>query len=76
MFYDQRIKNTLPKGSNDRDHTKQQHLTITFIIVLFVVQGMLLSTAWRGAELVFRYGLGVMSLPQAEDVGHDHHQHH
>lgn len=55
---------------------KQKHLTITFIIVLFVVQGMLLSTAWRGAELVFRYGLGVMSLPQAEDVGHDHHQHH
>ena len=52
---------------------KQKSIAITFIVVLFIVQGLLLSTAWRGAELVFRYGLGVMSLPQAEDVGHDHH---
>lgn len=53
---------------------KQKSITITFIIVLFIVQGLLLSTAWRGAELVYRYGLGVMSLPKAEDVGHEHHE--
>jgi uncharacterized membrane protein len=52
---------------------KQKPITITFIIILFIVQGLLLATAWRGAELVFRYGLGVMSLPQAEEMGHLHH---
>lgn len=52
---------------------KQKTITITFIVILFIVQGLLLSTAWRGAELVFRYGLGVMSLPQEDDVGHEHH---
>ena len=36
-----------------------------------VVGAMLLvSTAWHGGELVYRYGLGVMSLPKAES--HDH----
>ena len=29
-------------------------------------------TAWHGAELVYRHGLGVMSLPQSEGPGHDH----
>jgi uncharacterized membrane protein len=51
---------------------KRKTITITFILVLFIVQGLLLSTAWRGAELVFRYGLGVMSLPKAEGEGHNH----
>jgi uncharacterized membrane protein len=52
---------------------KQKSITITFIVALFIVQGLLLSTAWRGGELVYRYGLGVMSLPKVEGVGHDHH---
>ena len=30
------------------------------------------STAWHGGELVYRHGLGVMSLPQAEMVGRTH----
>ncbi len=32
------------------------------------------ATAWHGAELVYRYGLGVMSLPKVENhgAGHDH----
>ncbi|MDH5546366.1 MAG: DUF2231 domain-containing protein [Gammaproteobacteria bacterium] len=32
----------------------------------------LLSTSWLGGELVYRYGLGVMSLPKSEGDGHDH----
>lgn len=52
---------------------KQKSITIIFILALFIVQGLLLSTAWRGADLVFRYGLGVMSLPQPEGMGHHHH---
>lgn len=35
-------------------------------IVLVVI------TAWWGGELVFRHGLGVMSLPQTSSTGHHH----
>jgi uncharacterized membrane protein len=43
-----------------------------FVVVLLVGGGLLASTAWHGAELVYRHGLGVMSLPQVEDGGHAH----
>lgn len=33
--------------------------------------GMVATTAWHGGELVYRHGLGVMSLPTAE-VDHKH----
>ncbi len=43
-----------------------------FVVLLLAAQLVLLSTAWRGGELVYRYGLGVMSLPQSQGDGHDH----
>jgi len=43
-----------------------------FVAALLIAQILLLSTAWRGGEVVYRYGLGVMSLPQSEGVGHAH----
>ena len=46
--------------------------TLTFMIVALLALGLLMSTAWRGGEVVYRYGLGVMSLPNAEGDGHDH----
>lgn len=57
-----------------RRYVKHQKLTLLFVIPLLVVQGLLLTTAWHGGELVYRYGIGVMSLPQAEEVGHQHTQ--
>lgn len=42
-----------------------------FTRLLVIAAGSLLSTAWRGGELVYRHGLGVMALPQAE-IGHEH----
>ena len=33
---------------------------------------LVMSTAWHGAELAYRHGLGAMSLPEAEGVGHAH----
>ena len=33
---------------------------------------LLTVTAWKGAELVFRYGLGVMALVESEEPGHSH----
>lgn len=43
-----------------------------FTGLLVIATGLLLSTAWHGGELVYRYGLGVRSLPQPEGLEHNH----
>lgn len=43
---------------------------------LLVGGGLLLSTAWHGGEAVYRYGLGVMSLPKADAHNHASAGHH
>ena len=35
-------------------------------ILLIALLGLLMTTAWYGGELVYRHGIGVMSLPNAE----------
>jgi uncharacterized membrane protein len=52
---------------------KNRSLTLSFMLALFITQGLVLCTTWHGAELVFRYGVGVMSLPKAQGEGHGHH---
>ena len=47
-------------------YCRHRAVTFTFILAVLIVQGLLLSTAWRGAELVFRFGLGVISIPKSE----------
>jgi uncharacterized membrane protein len=43
-----------------------------FTGLLVIAAVLLLSTAWHGAELVYRHGLGVMSMPKPEGNGHAH----
>ncbi|CAG0979079.1 hypothetical protein MTYP_01655 [Methylophilaceae bacterium] len=46
-----------------------------FTGAVIVAWGMVAATAWHGGELVYRHGLGVMSLPAAEHgriTGHGH----
>jgi uncharacterized membrane protein len=46
-----------------------------FTGLLAIAAALLLTTAWHGGELVYRHGLGVMSLPEAESGeggAHDH----
>ncbi len=43
-----------------------------FVIFMVIAGGFLASTAWHGGEVVYRYGLGVMSLPKIETEGHSH----
>ncbi|MCW8399421.1 DUF2231 domain-containing protein [Legionella sp. PATHC038] len=52
-------------------YSKQKAMSINFLVALLFVQGLLLSTAWRGGELVYRHGLGVLSLPKAEAHHHE-----
>jgi len=41
-------------------------------IFLIILLSLLMSTAWYGGELVYRHGIGVMSLPNVEVIqGHD-----
>lgn len=43
-----------------------------FTGLLVIAASLLLSTAWHGGELVYRHGLGVMSLPKTSGAGHTH----
>ena len=58
-------------------HRKGKSWLFTSLLVL--AASLLLSTAWHGGELVYRYGLGVMSMPKPEGTkadgsGHANHQ--
>ena len=46
-----------------------------FMIALLVPTVLLGGTGWRGSEVVYRYGLGVMSLPRSEEHNHTHGDH-
>lgn len=46
-----------------------------FSAALILVTALLMSiTAYKGGELVYRYGLGVISMPTVSGAGHDHHE--
>ena len=52
-------------------------VAISWLIVLplVIASGLLGITGWKGGELVYRYGLGVMALPNTgthDHAGHDH----
>jgi len=50
----------------------QKKAPIVFVIAMLIAGGFLSVTGWKGAESVYRYGLGVMSLPQSSGEGHAH----
>ena len=61
----------------------KKHQLMQWPLVIAVCAGgiLLISTAWHGGELVYRHGLGVMSLPNpdehahGEGAAHDHNEH-
>jgi len=46
--------------------------TLLFLAGMVLTFGLLMSTAWHGSEVVYRYGIGVLSLPKVTEVGHKH----
>ncbi len=46
-----------------------------FLVVLLLATGTLSATAWKGGELVYRHGLGVMSMPSTSGSGEGHSGH-
>jgi len=58
------------------NYQKKEHHSVSFIVILIIASGLLLTTAYKGGEVVYRYGIGVMSLPQTQgDGGHGSHSH-
>jgi len=56
-------------------HRQGRTLGAGFVVLFLLVGGMLASTAWHGGEVVYRYGLGVMSLPKTDKHDHAGHAH-
>ncbi|HHI9467489.1 TPA: DUF2231 domain-containing protein [Legionella anisa] len=54
-------------------YSQHKTLTLPFIFIILVIQGLVLVTGWYGGELVYRYGTGVLSLPTAEKGMPHHH---
>jgi len=53
-----------------------KQLGMIFVVFLALSGALLASTAWRGGELVYRHGLGVMSLPKADKHHHGEGEEH
>ncbi len=53
-------------------HRKKHSVSAILLAVLLTSGALVGITGWHGAEAVYRYGLGVMSLPEAEGEGHAH----
>ncbi len=43
-----------------------------FLLTMLTAGGLLATTGWLGAEAVYRYGLGVKSIPTSSGEGHAH----
>jgi len=56
-------------------HRAGKQLGAAFIMLFVVASANLMSTAWHGGELVYRYGLGVMSMPDLDNHDHGAHEH-
>lgn len=55
-----------------RKFRNMQEVSFPFLAVAILSAGLLVATAWEGAELVFRHGLGVIALPNPDE--HHHHE--
>lgn len=51
-------------------------ISVTMLFVLFLLSQSVAVTGWLGGELVYRHGIGVLSLPGSEGAGHSHHHEH
>ncbi len=59
-----------------RIYLKKCELKKSFITALVLASVMLMVTGWKGGELVYRYGLGVLSLPKSDEgSSKDSHNH-
>ncbi len=51
-------------------YKKEKSPTLLFVIFMAIAAGGVGVTGWHGAELVYKFGLGVQSLPKTDDHAH------
>lgn len=51
-------------------------ISVPMLFVLFLLSQSISVTGWLGGEVVYRHGIGVLSLPASEGAGHSHHHEH
>ena len=51
-------------------------ISVPMMFVLFLLSQSIAVTGWLGGEVVYRHGIGVLSLPASEGAGHSHHHEH
>lgn len=51
---------------------RKSDVSVLHVGALVISTGLLLSTAYKGGDLVYKYGLGVQSLPVVSGVGNNH----
>ena len=57
-------------------YRKTVKVKIVFLILLVTAFGLLATTGYKGGEVVYRHGIGVMSMPvPSEDGSHASHEH-
>lgn len=49
-------------------------ISVPMLFLLFVLSQAIAVTGWLGGEVVYRHGIGVLSLPASEGAGHGHHK--
>jgi uncharacterized membrane protein len=47
-------------------------ISVPMVIVLFLLTQAIAVTAWLGGEVVYRHGIGVLSMPSSAEATHDH----
>ncbi len=51
-------------------------ISVPMLFILFLLSQSIAVTGWLGGEVVYRHGIGVLSLPASEGAGHSgHHEH-
>ncbi len=51
-------------------------ISVPMLFLLFVLSQAIAVTGWLGGEVVYRHGIGVLSLPSSEISGHGQHHEH
>lgn len=56
-------------------YRKDKPVGLMFVALMVIATGILAITGYKGGELVYRYGTGVLALPKTESQAHSGHAH-
>nr|MBA3695945.1 DUF2231 domain-containing protein [Methylotenera sp.] len=59
-----------------RKYRVNELISVPMLLLLFLLSQAIAVTGWLGSEVVYRHGIGVLSLPASEGAGHSHHHEH